>query len=214
MEALFDQLFVSVEATIYFTIALLCFVLLASTVILGELFEAFEGAGDWIEGLFGGADIDIDVSGDVDFGAGIDGPSYPSPFSSRILFAGLVGFGAGGWLGATQFGWSGLPNAGLAMAGFMVLTIVVYFLIALPMHRMEGNNVIDAHSFVGLTGQVTAVIPDTGGIGRVSLIAPGSGANVERSAQSETGGEIPYGTPVEIVEVGPVIVVVRPVTSK
>jgi hypothetical protein len=189
------------EGGFYLTIAVVAFVLLLVAAIGGELFEFFQGAGDSIEGVFAG-----DVGGDIDL-AGAVGSSFPTPFSSRVVFAGLVGFGLGGWLARSQAEWGTWPSALAAVGGFLFLSVAVYFGIAVPLSRMEGGARVVASEFVGMEAEVTSAIPEGSGIGRVTFNVPAIGV-VARAARSRTGDRIPSGSKVEIVESGPTTVVV------
>jgi hypothetical protein len=153
--------------------------LTAFTFILGDLFD------------FGG--------GDADAGAEV-GEGGASPFSSRILFVFLTAFGGFGYIGQAM-DWNVGAAVLLALAGGLAVAAGTFFAVVLPMSRQQGSTHVAETDYLELEGQVTAEIPE-GGLGRVSLIAPGSGARVSPAARSANGERIPFGTAVKVVGVG------------
>jgi hypothetical protein len=67
--------------------------------------------------------------------------------------------------------------------------------------KATGLRHVNETDFLNLEAQVTAEIPE-GGLGRISLIAPASGARVSPAARSANGERIPFGTAVRVVGVG------------
>ncbi len=150
------------------------------TFVLGELFD------------MGG--------GDADAGGGLDADGSPSPFSSRILFVFMTAFGGFGYL-ATTADWPVWGDVGAAVVGGLFVAGGTYFLIVLPMSRQQGSVKVSFEDFLNLEGEITSEIPE-GGVGRVTLIAPSSGARVSQAARSLNGERMSNGTVVRVVHVG------------
>jgi hypothetical protein len=162
-------------------------VLAALTFAVGELFH------------FG--DAGADTGGDLSS----EGVGH-SPFSSRILFVFMTAFGGAGFV-ARSFDaplWLALLAA---IAGGLVVAGGTFFLIVAPMSRQQGSTRVTLADFVDMEAEVQADIPE-GGVGRVSVVAPSSGARVVRAARAQSGKRIPAGTRVRITHAGAEVVTV------
>lgn len=173
------ELLFSSEASVYFTIFGVGLVLLIVTAVLGDLFE-----------------FEVDA---FDF----DGPS---PFSSRIVFAGAVGFGAGGWVG-NYLEWGSFWSFVAAMVGFASVAVPVYALVVIGF-RQESNSTDDPGNYVGLIGMVVATIPENG-IGLIGFKSPASGAHTVKSAIVIGGQRLAIGEGVVITESNGAVLKVR-----
>ena len=71
---------------------------------------------------------------------------------------------------------------------------------------VQGSSEVQIGELVGLTGQVSAPIPE-GKVGEVVLVA--RGARVRSSARSADGRAIPRGTMVEVIEEAGNVVIVQ-----
>ncbi|MEX1103414.1 MAG: hypothetical protein WED87_04145 [Dehalococcoidia bacterium] len=149
------------------------------TFVVGELFDLGSG--------------DVDTGGEV-------GEGTASPFSSRILFVFMTAFGGFGFIGQA-LDWNIGASVLLALAGGLAVSAGTFFLVVLPMARQQGSVHVNESDFVGLEGQVTAEIPE-GGLGRVTFVAPASGARVSPAARSANGERIPFGMAVKVVGTG------------
>lgn len=156
------------------------------TFIVGELFElGGDGASD---------------------GGGGPGDASPSPFSSRILFVFLTAFGGFGFIGSS-LDWSVWLSALLATVGGFGVAAGTFVLIVLPMTRSQGATTTREEDYLDREAQVTAEIPE-GGLGRISLVSPVSGARVSSAARSANGQRIEFGVAVRVIAVGAGVVTV------
>ena len=156
------------------------------TFIAGELFDFFSDVGDF----------------DTDGGTGA------SPFSSRVIFVFVTAFGGFGMIGMA-LEWSIWATVLFASAGGLMVAGGTFFLIVAPLARQQGTTSVHSTDFLGLEGQATSDIPAQG-LGRISIVAPTSGARVAQPARSATGETIPFGTAVRVVHVGANALTVRP----
>lgn len=179
--------------------------LLAVSLLLGELFEFGGEMGDWLHGIFSGG------AGDLGMDVHVDGPSAPTPLSTRVLFAGAVGFGGGGWL-ATYAGASTLVAGLVSGVSFFAFAALCYYALLVPLYRMQGDSSYSRSAFVGTQATVTSAIPQDGP-GQVQFAAPGTQALLVEPARSASGEWIPSGTTVRIESVSPTGVVVAPSNS-
>lgn len=165
------------------------FVLLLASFVFGEIFDFF------------GSDADI---GGIDTDA--DGVSW---LSTKVLFAGLVGFGTFG-LVASQYD---LPQGLvwlIAVLGFALVSAGVFYMVLLPLSRQQSNSSLSRTSYEGLQAVVTlAVSPGSSGI---VTFHDSNGAFVSETAYLADGEEhaLPKGAQVAIVSVNPRSVVVTP----
>ncbi len=150
------------------------------TFIVGELFDL-------------GGDGGMDSGGEV-------GQGTPSPLSSRILFVFATAFGGFGFIG-TVLDWPVWASVLAAIGGGLFVAAGTFFLIVLPMAKQQGSTTVRAQDFVNLPGQVTSEIPE-GGLGRVTIVAPASGARVGMPARASSGGRIAFGTSVRVIAEG------------
>jgi len=145
-----------------------------------------------------------------DFGDSGDslGADTPSPLSSRIIFVFMTAFGGFGFIGQSA-GWP-LPLSILfAVGGGLAVAGGTFFLIVLPMARQQGSTSLKGEDLIDLVGEVIDDIPQ-GGVGRVAIVPPGTGARVSRPARAQNGAHIPPGTAVRVVHVGPGSITVTP----
>src|SRR5690606_32912822 len=139
------------------------------------------------------------------------GEASPSPLSSRIIFVFITAFGGVGFIGQTA-GWPVAANVLAAIAGGLAVAGGTFFLVVLPMARQQGSVSLAMADLVDLEGQVTDEIP-AGGVGRVTIVPPGTGARIARAARSHSGAAIPAGTVVRVLQAGPGSLTVTPVQS-
>ena len=161
------------------------------TLVIGELFD------------FGG-DATADTGSEL-------GEGGPSPLSSRIVFVFATAFGGFGFI-AREFGWEIWAQLLAAMAGGVAVAGGTFFLIVVPMAKQQSTVRVRDSDFIDLEGQVTAEIPENG-LGRVTLVAPSSGARVAQAARSANGQRIPYGAAVRVIQSGQGTVTVVPAQS-
>lgn len=193
---------------IYFSILIGAFMLLLSTVIFGEIFDLGESifgeVGEIAEGI---GEVDADFDAGLDLGSDLDFHT-PSFLSSRTMFAGLVLFGAAGFIAENQ-GASTLLSVLIALAGMASGSLLMYFGLVVPASKQQASDIVRPQDWVGLTAQVASAIP-AAGLGTVSFIAQGDGALHREAAQSENGEAIARGTSVIIMQVGAGSVIVKP----
>ncbi|MEZ4493415.1 MAG: hypothetical protein R3C29_08915 [Dehalococcoidia bacterium] len=158
------------------------------TFVIGELFDL----GDWGDS---GAEI-----GDS-----------PSPFSSRVLFVFLTAFGGIGFIGQTA-DWPVGGSILAALAGGLAVAGGTFFLIVLPMAKQQGSVHLSIDDLLNLEAQVTDEIPGSG-VGKISVVPPGTGTRMARAARSRDGNLIRAGTAVRILSVGPNTVTVAPLDA-
>ena len=110
------------------------------------------------------------------------GAETPSPLSSRILFVFITAFGGVGFI-ADALGWP-LPLSILAgLVGGTAVAAGTFFLVVLPMARQQGSTSLKLDDLMDLEGEVTDDIP-AGGIGKVVIVPPGTGARVAQATRS------------------------------
>lgn len=153
--------------------------------------------------------FDLGGDGAADSGSAL-GDLSPSPFSSRILFVFLTAFGGFGFI-AGSMGADVWFAALAAVVGGLIVAGGTFFLIVLPMARQQGSVHVYQADFVGLEGEVVAAVPSAG-LGRVTLIAPASGARVIQPARSADGETIPVGAVVRVTHAAPGALTVTPVS--
>jgi len=166
-------------------------VLTAITFVIGELFDL--------------GDASADTGGEVGHGGGA------SPLSSRIVFVFVTAFGGFGYI-ASVMDWALWAQALAAIVGGLGVSAGTFFLIVVPMARQQSTVTVRESDFIDLTGEVTAEIPENG-LGRVTVIAPSSGARVSHAARSANGMRIPFGTEVKVIHAGQGTVTVVPSTA-
>jgi membrane-bound ClpP family serine protease len=154
--------------------------------------------------LFDLGDADADTGGEAGHGG-------PSPLSSRILFVFLTAFGGFGFLGDAA-GWSVWLSITVGLLGGVAVAGGTFFLVVLPMSRQQGSVHVSEDDYLDREGQVTSEIPEEG-VGRVTLVAPTSGARVSTASRSASGERIGNGTSVRIISVGTGVVTVVPIVT-
>jgi len=152
--------------------------------------------------------FDLGGDGDIDSGGGV-GEGSASPFSSRVLFIFITAFGGFGYIGES-LGWPWLGSSLFALAGGLAVAGGTFLLVILPMARQQGSVQVRQVDFVGLEGEVVVEVPEAG-FGRVSLVAPSSGARVVQAARSGSGRRIPAGSIVRVTQVSTGGVTVTPI---
>jgi membrane-bound ClpP family serine protease len=173
----------------FFIIFLVGLGLTVLTFAVGELFEFF---GD-------GPEFDT------------DGAAGASPFSSRIIFVFATAFGGFGMIGQA-LEWNVWLTVLFATGGGFMIAGGTFFLVVAPLARQQGTTRVSSSDFLNMEGQAVSEIPAQG-LGRVSLIARGSGARVAQPARSATGETIPFGTAIRVVRVGANALTVRPLSE-
>lgn len=172
---------------LFFLIALAGLMLLAASVIFGEIFEFL--------------DFDLgDVAGVGDSGG---------PITTPALSLGLTAFGATGML--TQWaGWSVLLSVGTSFASAIAFAALGVWLAMMLYRQTSGTD--DAFTgVVGRVGEVITAITDTPGEVQISSY----GSTNTRLARTMTGEAIPRGTLVRVVEVmGNTLIVERASDSR
>lgn len=168
---------------IIFGVALLLTVI---TFVVGELFDL--------------GDATADTGGEIGHA--------PSPLSSRVIFVFATAFGGFGYIG-TALDWPVWGATLLALVGGVIVAGGTFFLVVVPMARQQGSVTVRDEDFVDLIGEVTSEIPPAG-LGRVTVVAPSSGARVSQPARSANGARISFGTRVRVVEAGGGVMTVAP----
>jgi membrane protein implicated in regulation of membrane protease activity len=158
---------------LFFLIAVAGLMLLAVSVIFGEIFEF----------------LDFDL-GDV-AGAGDSG----GPITTPALSLGLTAFGATGML--TQWaGWSVILSVGTSFASALAFGALGAWLAIIVYRQTSGTD----DAFAGVVGHIGEVITSiTDSPGEVQISSYGS--THTRLARTMTGERIPRGTIVRIVDV-------------
>lgn len=150
----------------------------------------------------------FDLGGGADDGGGFGADASPSPFSSRILFVFLTAFGGFGFIADAMDAEVWLAALSAIVGGVLVAG-GTFFLVVLPMARQQGSIHLYRGDLVGLEGEIVTAVPPAG-MGRVTLIAPSSGARLVESARSADGEAIPLGTVVRITQAAPGALTVTP----
>jgi membrane protein implicated in regulation of membrane protease activity len=167
---------------LFFLIAVAGLMMLALSVIVGELFE-------FLDFDFG----DVDVGGD---GGG--------PITTPAISLGLTAFGATGMI--TQWaGWGVVPSVITSFASAIAFAALGAWLAIMFYRQTSGTDDAFA-SVVGSLGEVVTSITSTPGEVQISSY----GSTHTRLARSASGDRIPTGTVVRIVDVmGNTLVVER-----
>lgn len=162
---------------IFIILALLGFLFLVLSLILGEIF-------DFAHDVAVEHDISLDHDGDS---------GGPSPFSTRIISAFITGFGASGAIASYYHqSWivSSLVGLGFGLTAGAIVYVIVSF-----MYRQQAGSGVSLNEMVGLPGTVSVAIPKDA-FGQVTLVVKES--QVEHFARSADGHPISYGTTVKI----------------
>lgn len=175
------------------------FFLLVLTWFLGELFDLGHGIADFFGDHLG------DMAGG-DHHVGSAGAEHgPSPLSSRVIFAFMTAFGAGG-ASASLYHLPTLASVGVAFGAGLVLGGLVYAL-SVVIHGQQSSSGFELASLVGRSGRVVVSIPRDG-TGQV-LVGVGGGTN-SLLARSRDGSPVPVDGAVRVVEVRGDLLLVEP----
>jgi membrane-bound ClpP family serine protease len=150
---------------------------------------------------------DHDVDGDHDGGHDVLGDGEPavSIFSTKVIGALLMGFGAAGAMARYhQMGYvvSSLIGllTGLVMGGLMYGMLSLFY-------RQQSSSLVPTNAAIGGTGTVTVSIAE-GAVGEVGITV--NGIYTVYSASAKDGGAIPKGQAVRVVQTrGSHLVVVK-----
>ncbi|HET7738404.1 MAG TPA: hypothetical protein VFK32_07510, partial [Tepidiformaceae bacterium] len=96
-----------------------------------------------------------------------------------------------------------------AIVGGVLVAGGTFFLIVLPMARQQGSVHVHRADLIGLEGEIVTAVPPAG-TGRVTLIAPSSGARLVEPARSADGEPIPLGAVVRVTQAAPGALTVTP----
>lgn len=176
---------------VYFSIMILGLAVLCVSLLFGGD-GGFEADAPDIGGVEG-----VDVAGVDTAGGSFD---FGSWLSVKVLSAFCVGFGACGMIGRS-LGWP-MEGQVLFACGAGVAMAAAARAILRAFATSQGSSHVTEASLQGRTGTVTATILE-GRVGEVSL------GSVHRGARARDGKEIPIGTPVRVVSVGPTLTVER-----
>ena len=170
--------------TVFLAIAALGFLFLLISLVFGEIFEHFEGAG-WDHDLSHG------------------GPSF---LSVRVISVFVTAFGGFGAIGV-HYGLSTLAASGLGFVSGLGFASMIYAF-ARFLYGQQASSDIHSTDFVGQTARVIVRIP-ADGVGQIRCQV---GEDlVDKIARSEDGQPIPENTLVEVKQLlGEVVVVRRP----
>lgn len=179
------------------------FFMLVLTWFIGELFDV----GHDVAGFFGDHVPSLDVGQThIDLGGHPDTTDVgPSPFSSRVIFAFMTAFGAGGAIGSLM-GLGTLVNCAIGLGSGAILGGAT-FGIARLMWKQGGTSGVEVANIKGRSGRVTIGIP-AGGAGQVSVLA--GGGSMTLIARTRDGSALSEGTAVRIVDVQGDLLLVEP----
>lgn len=183
MRALFEMS----SFTVFLAIGSLGFVFLLLSFVVGEISD-----------LFGGLEVDHDVSHDADHGGG------PSVFSTRVLAMFVTAFGACGAI-ATHYGLTPLPASGVGFVSGAFFGGLVYAF-ARFLHGQQASSQVQTAEVVGQTARVIVAIPRDG-LGQVRCRV--GEELVDKIARTEDGSPAPENVTVQIVDVLGEIALVR-----
>jgi len=142
-----------------------------------------------------------DVSHDVDH------PEVGlSPLSPITIATFITTFGGVGLIVNNLTVLAPVPGLLIATASGLVLSGAIFLVYTRVFMAIQSSSEVQIGELVGLTGQVSAPIPEAK-MGEVVLVA--RGARVRSSARSADGRAIPRGTMVEIIEEAGNVVIVQ-----
>ena len=142
-----------------------------------------------------------DVSHDVDH------PEVGlSPLSPITIATFITTFGGVGLIVNNLTALAAVPGLLIATASGLVLSGAMFLVYSRVLTAVQGSSEVQIGELVGLTGQVSAPIPE-GKVGEIVLVA--RGARVRSAARSSDGQAISRGAMVEIVEEAGNVVIVR-----
>ncbi|MGG4394325.1 protease [Paenibacillus thiaminolyticus] len=128
-----------------------------------------------------------------------------------VLVSGLTAFGAIGILLNRYTAWQSTLILVVAIAGALVVCLLMYFLYIRPMHNTENSTGFSIQDLVGKVGEVSISIPSVG-YGEVTLrIGAGLTNQIAASFDKEN---IPSGTTVVVINVAEDTLYVSPLTKE
>lgn len=170
--------------TIFVILAIIGFVILVASFLLGEIFE---GVGDFAH--------DIAVDHEVHLDHPEEGTG-PGPFSLRVIAAFVTGFGSFGAI-ASYYKYGPVQSSLVGLLSGLVTGGIVFGLVRI-MYKQQAGSGVSMRNLVNMSGTVTVDIPKNG-IGQVSVISLSSQS--EHIAQSEDGEAIRNGTGIIVTKV-------------
>ncbi|MCO5223399.1 MAG: NfeD family protein [Thermomicrobiales bacterium] len=142
------------------------------------------------------------AAGVVDFGAdhgadhGHDGGHDYINFS--VILAFIAWFGGVGHLASNGAGWTAAVSIGVGIAGGLVGAAIMYQIYARVV-RPAGQTQLDPRDFE-MTGKLARVTSSIRAGGMGEIVYEQSGARMVRAARSQSGGTIPRGTDVVVMD--------------
>ncbi|RJG20653.1 DUF1449 family protein [Paenibacillus thiaminolyticus] len=128
-----------------------------------------------------------------------------------VLVSGLTAFGAIGILLNRYTAWQSTLILVVAIAGALVVCLLMYFLYIRPMHNTESSIGFSIQDLVGKVGEVSISIPSVG-YGEVTLRI-GAGLTNQIAASFDKDN-IPSGTTVVVINVAEDTLYVSPLTKE
>ena len=150
----------------------------ALTLLLLVVGEALEAAFDALDGALDALDLDA--------------------FDPLSLVAGVTLFGGAGILFDRFADLDAVPEVGAAAAVGLLGAVALHVLYVRPMKQSENSTAFSQREYAGKTGELTTGVP-AGGFGEV-VVRMGASTTFQTAA-SFSGGAIPSGTAVVVVEV-------------
>lgn len=173
--------------TVFICIMVVGFIVLAMSLLFGEIFEH---GGDLAHDIAVEHDV-FDHGGDVEHSQG--GPSF---LSMRMLASFATGFGGGGAIGRyLDFGYVVSSVFGLILA--LVVAAIVYFIVRF-LYRQQATSGVSVMECLNQQAIVCVAIPEDG-MGQVTLTL--KGATLTKMAKSEDGKPRNNGTTVQVKQV-------------
>ncbi|CAH8769075.1 NfeD family protein [Paenibacillus dendritiformis] len=137
-----------------------------------------------------------------------DGLPFLQP---TVLVSGLTAFGAIGILLNRYTAWQSTLILVVAIAGALVVCLLMYFLYIRPMHNTESSTGFSIQDLIGKVGEVSISIPSVG-YGEVTLRI-GAGLTNQIAASFDKDN-IPAGTTVVVINVVEDTLYVSPLTKE
>ena len=155
----------------------------------------------------GEPDIHLDIPFVHDISHDVDHPEVGlSPLSPITSATFITTFGGVGLIVNSLTSVSPVLGLLISTASGLVISGAAFLVYTRVLTEIQGSSEVQIGELVGLTGQVTAPIPE-GNVGEVVLVA--RGARVRSTARSVDGQAIPRGATVKIVEEAGNVVIVR-----
>jgi membrane protein implicated in regulation of membrane protease activity len=168
--------------SVFLAITVLGFLVLAVSLVFGEIFEHFGDAADH------------------DLGHG--GPSF---FSLRILSVFVTAFGGFGAIGV-NYGLSTLASSGLGFLSGLFFAWLIY-LFAKFLHGQQATTEVKSGDIVGQAARIIVAIP-SGGLGQIRCQV--GEEIIDKTARSTDGQPVPENAIVRVEQVLGEIAIVRP----